>query len=76
MPTANAEVTNVYIKVNGQDLPTNLMSKLKDVVVESALGYPDTFTIAFNDESVEFIDNSINQFKPGHPIKISFFAFC
>ena len=75
MPTAKAEVTNVYIKVNGRDLSTDLMSKLKDVVVESALGYPDTFTIAFNDETVAFIDDSINQFQPGHPIKISFFAY-
>lgn len=66
------DIPEVFIKVDGTDVEPALMLNLKSVVVESALGYPDTVSISFIDSEVEHTDNSLNKFKPGKAIKVSF----
>jgi phage protein D/phage baseplate assembly protein gpV len=77
MPSGQqAQPTKYYIKVNGSDLALELMDKLKSLSIESALGYPDTFTISFNDtDAAKYIDESLETFKPGTPIKVSFVPY-
>lgn len=64
------EVVQTFIKVNGSDIDQAL--NIISIEVESALGYPDTFTVSFIDTDIEVIENSLNTFKPGNAIEIAF----
>ncbi len=67
MPTA-AYFTQCFVKVDGQDLPEQVMASLAEVAVDTSLHLPDMFTILFNDSELELVDN--NLFDIGKQVQI------
>lgn len=61
--------TQIFIKINGQDIPIELMDLLGEVVVDSSLHLPDMFTVLFNDPYLKWVDSDL--FDMGNPIEIS-----
>jgi phage protein D/phage baseplate assembly protein gpV len=63
-----AKVQQIAIKVNGTDLPIQLLNGLLDVEVESSLYLPSMFTMRFHDDGLETINSE--RFTLGASVEI------
>jgi phage protein D/phage baseplate assembly protein gpV len=50
-------ISQVYIKLDGQDAPTRMMDNLISVEVDDSLNLPDMFTINIRDQRLEYTDS-------------------
>ena len=46
-------LSQIFIKVGGSDISTDLMNALREVVVDSSLQLPSMFTLSFSRSAVE-----------------------
>ena len=69
MPTEAKLMDHLFIKVDGNDLPAEMMDDLIEVTVDSSLHLPDMFTIHLHDEELEWIDEGL--FALGKEVEIS-----
>jgi phage protein D len=58
-----------YIKIDGQDISTDLMGDLLEIVVDTSLYLPSMFTIKFHDKYLKWIDDA--SLDIGKPVEIS-----
>jgi uncharacterized protein involved in type VI secretion and phage assembly len=69
MPDAALEaLSHFYLKLNGQQAPSELQSDLIEVHVESSLHLPDAATLVFNDLQMKWLDH--DDFLPGKALEI------
>ncbi len=61
-------VDQITIKVNGADLPRELMDVLYEAVVDSSLHLPDMFVLRFHDDGLKWVDEG--PFEPGAPVEV------
>jgi phage protein D len=59
MTNTTVNISQFFIRVNGQDLATTSMDRLIDAVVEEDLSQPGMFSIRFHDPNFELIDGSV-----------------
>lgn len=57
MPTPRELVSRIYITLEGNEVQRPVMQKLVEVVVDQHTHLPDYFTIRFQDENLELLDN-------------------
>jgi phage protein D/phage baseplate assembly protein gpV len=69
MPDEQKLMDHLYIKIGGNDLPTEAMDDLIEVVVDSSLHLPDMFTINLHDEQVKWVEDDL--FGLGKEVEIS-----
>lgn len=69
MPNEQRLMDHLFIKVDGSDLPTEVMDDLIEVTVDSSLHLPDMFTIHLHDEGLKRIDEG--PLKLGAEVEIS-----
>lgn len=69
MPTEARLMDHLYVKVDGNDLPAEIMDDLMEVTVESSLHLPDMLTIRVHDEELQWIDDG--PFALGKEVEIS-----
>lgn len=62
--------TQIIIKINGQDIPIELMDLLDETVVDTSLHLPDMFTLQFQDPHFEWIDSDLFDIGNSVDIKI------
>ncbi|HEY0737783.1 MAG TPA: VgrG-related protein [Herpetosiphonaceae bacterium] len=63
-----SNIDKIFIKVDGSDLPVNVMHTLKDAVVEDDIAQPGMFVLRFHDPQMALIDG--DQFKLGREIQV------
>jgi phage protein D/phage baseplate assembly protein gpV len=64
-------VAQCIIKIDGQNVPTELQDSLFEVVVEQSLKLPGMFTIELHDASLEWVDSSLLDLGKSVEIKMS-----
>src|SRR5438477_9543141 len=65
----NKHISQVYIKVNGQNMPSKYYDSLMSVEVDDSLYLPDMFTIHVRDKGLA--EQQEDFFKAGQTIEIS-----
>lgn len=68
MVSAAPRVQQIAIKVNGQDIATELMEDLMEVEVETTLYLPSMFIMRFYDDELKWVDTG--PFDVGAPVQI------
>jgi len=68
MPQRQRLLSHIYIRVSGNDLQSDLMDDLLQVVIDSNLHLPDMFTIRVHDEELEWVDTG--PFELGASVEI------
>jgi len=68
MTTEQPSIGQVFIQVDGSDLPTETMDQLIDLVVEDDLDQPAMFVLRFHDQDYNLIDS--DRFKLGAEVKL------
>lgn len=68
MPDTSSLISQVYIKIDGTDVPEEFMRALLEVNVESSLHMADVATLVLQDPKLKWIDDSIT--VPGKAIEI------
>ena len=58
MPESTVLISQVYIKLDGQDAPIRLMDNLISVEVDDSLNIPDMFSISIRDQLLQFTDSA------------------
>ncbi len=56
MPTEQKLMDHLFIKIDGSNLPTQVMDDLIEVTVDTSLHLPDMFTFHLHDERVKWVD--------------------
>lgn len=51
-------VSDFYLKLNGADVPTQMMRDLLSIDVESSMHLPDVATLVLNDQTLKWVDDS------------------
>jgi phage protein D len=71
MPSERQELSlsHVIVKVNGAELPHELMGTLLDVVVDTSLHMPAMFALRFHDDRLQWLDDQT--FTLGASVEIS-----
>src|SRR5512137_2263372 len=69
MPAQAKLMDHLYIKIDGNDLPTKVMDDLLEMTVESSLRLPHMFTIHIHDEQLKWIDDG--PFALGKEVEIA-----
>ena len=62
-------LSQIFIKVGGSDISTDLMNALREVVVDSSLQLPSMFTLSFHDPQLKWVDDAL--FDLGKEVEIS-----
>jgi len=70
VPNEQRLMDHLYIKVDGNDLPSEIMDDLIEVVVDTSLHVPDMFTIQVHDEHLQWVDEG--PFELGKEVEIAF----
>jgi phage protein D/phage baseplate assembly protein gpV len=65
----DSHFSQIFIKVGGSDISTDLMNALREVVVDSSLQLPSMFTLSFYDPQLKWVDDA--QFDLGKEVEIS-----
>lgn len=68
MTTPPTQLSQIYIQVDGRDLPTSAMDQLIDLIVEDDLDQPAMFVLRFHDQEYALIDS--DSFKLGGEVRL------
>lgn len=69
MPQGNRTVSQVYIKINGFDIPEQYMDLLQEAVVDQSTSLPHMFILRFRDPTKTLADEKL--FTPGADVEIA-----
>ena len=69
MPDSTGLLSQVYVKIDGQEAPDALVGDLLEVTVESSLHLPDVATLVINDRHGDWTDDE--RLGPGKAIRIA-----
>lgn len=64
----NPRVQQIRIKIEGTDIPEDLMDALLEAEVETTLHLPSMFTLRFHDDKLKWVDDSL--LTPGKEVEI------
>lgn len=64
-----ALINQVYVFLDGQDLPDPLLADLLNVTVENSVHLPSVASIEFHDPHLQWVDDS--SIEPGHVLTVS-----
>ena len=68
MPDSSGLLTQFYIRIEGADAPTALMSDIVEISIESSLHLPDVASLTIHDPLLRWIDDS--RLEPGRSIQV------
>lgn len=68
MPANKPNIGQIFIQIDGADLPVGVMDGLDEAAIEDDLAQPAMFTLRFHDPKLELLDG--DQFRLGREVKL------